>query len=178
MLSRHPLREGVIAGTLGAAAIAAVTLLADGLTDRLGVTPALLGAALFDLLGGDFGGRGFATHVVVWLVGLFLIVIAVGVATSYAYNASERKPSFTVGLVGMVLVLEVILLTITALAARSELFGVRAWVYGLLGNVLGGLVMGRYLWRQHHPEAAWDWEKANESHFHPDHAPPHAGAKP
>lgn len=178
MLSRHPLREGVIAGTLGAVAIATVTLLADGLTDRLGVTPALLGAALLDLLGIGFGGRGFATHIVLWLIGLFVVVIAVGVATSYAYNAAERKPSFIVGLVGMVLVLEVILLTITALAARSELFGMRAWIYGLLGNLLGGIVMGRYLWRQHHPEAAWDWEKANESHFHPDHAPPHAGAKP
>jgi MFS family permease len=178
MLSRHPLREGVIAGTLGAAAIAVVTLVADGLTDRLGVTPALLGAALLDLLGGGFGGRGFTTHVLVWLFALFAVVIAVGVATSYVYNATERKPSFVAGLIGMVLVLEVVLLTITALAARSELFGVRAWVYGLLGNILGGLVMGRYLWRQHHPEAAWDWEHENEAHFHPDHAPPHAGAKP
>ena len=170
MLSRHPLREGVVAGTFGAAVIAATTVLADALTDRLGVTAALLGATVVDALGGSFGGRGFATNVIVWLVALFAVVITVGVVTSYVYNASERKPSFVAGLIVMVLVLEVILLTVTALAARSELFGVRAWIYGLVGNLLGGLAMGRYLWRRHHPEADWDWERANESHFHRDPA--------
>lgn len=174
MLSRHPLQEGLIAGSLGAAVIAAWTFVADGLTDRLGVTPALLGASIFDALGGSFGGQGFTTHIVIWLIALFVVVTAVGVATSYVYNASERKPSFVAGLIAMVLVLEVILLTTTALAARSELFGMRAWVYGLVGNLLGGLSMGRYLWRRHHPEAAWDWERANDSHFHHDPASPRA----
>ena len=177
MLSRHPLREGVVAGTFGAAVIAVWTFLADGLTDRLGVTPALLGATVYEALGGTFGGRGFTAHIVAWLIALFVIVIAVGIITSYVYNASERKPSFVLGLIAMVLVLEVILLTVTALAARSELFGVRAWVYGLVGNLLGGLAMGRYLWSRHHPEADWNWEKANESHFHHTDAPPGANIR-
>jgi hypothetical protein len=177
MLSRHPFREGVIAGVLGAAVIAAWTILADGLTDRLGVTGALLGATVVQALGGTFGGLGFTAHILVWLATLFVLVIAVGVAASYVYNASERRPSFLAGLVVMVLVLEVILLTVTALAARSELFGMRAWIYGLVGNVLGGLAMGRFLWRAHHPEAAWNWEQENEAHFHADHAPPGANLR-
>ena len=43
MVSRNPLREGVIAGVLGATAIAAWTFLVDAFTDRVGVTAALIG---------------------------------------------------------------------------------------------------------------------------------------
>ena len=27
-------------------------------------------------------------------------------------------------------------------------------------------VMGRFLWRQRHPETPWDWEQKNDEHFH------------
>ncbi len=167
MVSRHPLREGVIAGALGATVIALWTTAADLLTDRLGVTPALVGAWLFS----DFGARGFAVNVAGYLVSLFLGVGVVGVITSYFYNASEEQPSRFTSFVGMLVALEAILIMVLVLAARSELFGADAWVYGLVGNALGAWAMGRYLWRRHHPEMAWDWQQANDAHFH-------AGSKP
>lgn len=166
MLSRHPLQEGVIAGALGASAIAAWTMAIDMLTDRAGVTAALLGAWIYDLLGAGFGGRGFAAHVVTWLVALYAGVILVGIAASYLYNGAERKPSLAFGLVMLVLVLELILLNLTGLASQNPVFGDSAWLYGLVGNVLAAVVIGRFLWRKHHPEASWDWEHANDEHFH------------
>jgi hypothetical protein len=169
MISRHPLREGLIAGLLGATAIAVWTFAIDAISGRAGVTAALIGAWMFNVIGGSFGGRGFGVHVAAFTIGLYVGVIVLGVITSYVYNAAERKPSFLFGLVMLVLVLEMVLLTITALAAQSEMFGWRAWMYGLIGNVAGGFAMGRYLWRRHHPQAAWDWEHANESHFHTEH---------
>ena len=166
MVSRHPLREGVIAGALGASAIAGWTFAIDALTDRLGVTAALLGAWLYQALGAGFGGRGFTAHIVTWLVVLYAGIIGVGVAASALYNAAERKPSRAVRLILLIAVLEVILLNLTGLASQNPIFGGWSWLYGLIGNILGAVVMGRYLWRQHHPDAAWDWEQANDAHFH------------
>lgn len=169
MISRHPLQEGFVAGALGAASIAAWTFAVDAITDRAGVTAAILGAWIFEALGGSFGGRGFNVHVVTWLVALFVFSIAISIVTSYLYNAAERKPSFMFGLVGLVVVLELMLLTLTARASQTPLFGSWVWLHGLLGNIVGAFVIGRYLWRRHHPEAEWDWERANEAHFHSDH---------
>lgn len=166
MVSRTPIREGVIAGALSATAIAAWTFGVDAITGRIGVTAALLGAWIFQALGAGFGGRGFAVHIVTWLVALYAGVITIGVIMSWVYNSAERQPSRAVSLVVLIVVFELILLNLTGLASQHPVFGGTAWVYGLLGNVVGALVMGRFLWRRHHPEAAWDWEHANDAHFH------------
>jgi hypothetical protein len=162
MVSRHPLKEGLYAGAYGASVIALWTMAADALTNRVGVTPALVGAWLFS----GFGARGFSVNVAGYLVSLFLGVTVIGVIASYLYNASEERPSRLKAFIALVVALEVALLVVMFLAARSELFGAEAWVYGLVGNALGAYAMGRYLWRRHHPEAAWNWERANDSHFH------------
>jgi len=166
MVSRHPIKEGVIAGVLGATAIAAWTFAIDALTDRVGVTAALLGAWIYEVLGVGFGGRGFAAHIITWLVALYAGVIVVGIVASWMYNGAERKPSLAFGLVMLVLVLELILLNLTGLASQNPIFGDSVWLYGLVGNVLGAVAIGRFLWRKHHPEANWDWEHANDEHFH------------
>ena len=162
MVSRHPLKEGLVAGVLGAGVIGIWTLAADALTDRIGMTPALVGAWLFS----SFGARGFAVNVVGYLVSLFVGVTTIGVVASYVYNASEQRPSRFAAFIGLVVMLEVVFMLVIFLAARSELFGAEAWVYGLVGNALGAFAMGRYLWRRHHPEASWDWQHANDAHFH------------
>lgn len=166
MLNRTPLREGLIAGALGATAIAGWTMAVDAFTDRMGVTGALIGAWIYEALGAGFGGRGFGAHIVTWLVALYLGVMAIGVVASWLYHGSERKPSLAFGLIMLVIVLELILLNLTGLASQNPIFGGIAWLYGLIGNVLGAFVMGRYLWRSHHPERDWDWEDANDKHFH------------
>ena len=58
MLSRHPLREGVVAGLLGAASVAAWFFVLDVVNGRPFFTPAVLGAKVLQMLGGEFGGRG------------------------------------------------------------------------------------------------------------------------
>ncbi|HEX4931923.1 MAG TPA: hypothetical protein VFV33_02015 [Gemmatimonadaceae bacterium] len=166
MLHRTPLRDGMIAGALGASVIAGWTLVIDAFTDRIGVTGALIGAWIYDALGAGFGGRGFGAHFLTWLVALFIGVIVIGVVASFLYHASETKPSLAFGLVMLVIVLELILLSLTALASQNPLFGGAAWLYGLTGNVLGAFAIGRYLWRAHHPANTWDWHDANDRHFH------------
>lgn len=162
MVSRHPVREGVVAGVMGATVIGAWTMVADLLSGRVGVTPALVGAWLFS----DFGIQGFGINVMGYAVSLLAGVMAIGVMASLLYNHSEKRPSRFSAFVALVVVLEAVFVVVLFLAARSELFGAEAWVYGLIGNALGALAMGRYLWRRHHPEALWSWERANDAHFH------------
>ena len=167
MVSRHPLKEGIVAGVLGASVIALWTIAADALTDRIGVTPALVGAWLFS----SFGARGFALNVLGYTVSLLIGVTTIGIVASYVYNASEVRPTRMSAFIGLALALELVFILVISLAARSELFGAAAWVYGLVGNALGALAMGRYLWRRHHPGGVWDWERANDAHFHAPQGP-------
>ena len=166
MLNRTPLRDGIIAGALGATAIAGWTIAVDAFTDRMGVTGALIGAWIYEALGAGFRGRGFGAHIATWLVALYIGVIAIGLAASWLYNALDQKPSLAFGLVLLVIVLELILLSLTGLASQNPIFGGIAWFYGLIGNIIGAAVMGRYLWRTRHPEQNWDWHDANDRHFH------------
>ena len=168
MVSRHPLKEGLVAGGLGAGVIAVWTVAADALAGRVGVTPALVGAWLFS----GFGARGFAVNVVGWLVTLFAGVMVIGVIASVVYNASETRPQRLRAFLGLLAGVELGFLVVVVLAARSELFGADVFVYGLVGNALAAYAMWRYLWRRHHPEGRWDWHHANDSHFHAGHSPP------
>lgn len=162
MTNRHPLREGIVAGALGATAIAGWTLAVDAITDRIGVTAALIGAWIYQALGGEFGGRGFGVHVATWIVALYVGVIAIGIVASYLYSAADKRPSLWSGFAGFVIIFELILLSLTSFASESSLFGSWAWLHGLIGNVLGAVVMGRFLWRQRHPDNTWNWEREHE----------------
>ena len=162
VLSRHPLRQGFIAGLIGATAIAVWFLLVDAVANRPFFTPTVLGAALFDLIGGAFGGRGQFTNVALYTLVHYGLFIAIGVAATYATNALERRPSKLTGLVVLFVVLELGVLALTALLVRSPLFGTIAWWQFGIANLIAACSMGMYIWRTHHPLPQWDWHAQNE----------------
>ena len=95
MLSRHPLRDGVVAGLIGAISVAAWFFVLDALAGRPFFTPAVLGAAVVQLLGGGFGGLGLATHVVIYTlvhVAAFVALSGVLGAVSGALLGEESIP--------------------------------------------------------------------------------------
>ena len=155
MLSRHPLREGVVAGLLGATSVAVWFLLLDMLAGRPFFTPAVLGARLFQLLGGEYGGRGLLVHVAAYTVFHVAAFVALGIVTAEATNAMERKPSVFNGLLALFVVLELGYLAAVRVAAESELFGVYAWWQFGIANLLAALLMGGYIWRTHHVQTFW-----------------------
>jgi hypothetical protein len=165
MLSRHPLRQGVIAGFIGASTIALWFLLIDAIAGRPFFTPTVLGASLFDVAGGAFGGRGQFANVVMYTVVHFALFIAIGVAATYATNAAERKPSKLTGFALLFIALELGVLALTAVMVRSPLFGTIAWWQFGIANVLAAWAMGMYIWRTHHPLPRWDWHAQHE-HSH------------
>ena len=155
MLSRQPLRDGVIAGLIGAASVAAWFFALDLLAGRPFFTPAVLGAAVLQLFGGEFGGRGLAFHVVIYTIVHILAFVAVGIAATIATNATERKPAAFNGFLILFILFEVAYLYGVRVAAASELFGAYAWWHFGIANLIAALLMGRYIWSTHHPIPFW-----------------------
>ena len=155
MLSRHPLRDGVVAGVLGAACVAAWFFVLDLMNGRPFFTPAVLGSKVLQLVGGGFGGRGLGFHVLVYTVIHVAFFVALGVAAAIATNAMERKPSAINGFLTLFAILELAYLAGVAFAAGSELFGAYAWWQFGIANLIAALLMGRYIWSTHHLKAFW-----------------------
>jgi hypothetical protein len=162
MLSRHPLRQGVLAGIIGGTSIAVWFLVIDAVAGRPFFTPTVLGAALFDLVGGAFGGRSQFTNVALYTVVHYALFMAIGVAATYATNAAEVKPSKLTGFAALFVALELGILTLVAVLVRSPLFGPIAWWQFGIANVVAAWSMGMYIWRTHHPLPRWDWHAEYE----------------
>src|SRR5262245_10192137 len=144
MESHNPTREGTIAGILGASIVALWFLMVDSIAGRPFFTPAILGASLFDLLGGGFGGRGLFAHVAAYTVIHFAAFIIIGIAAASLMNVLDRKPSWLVGFAALFFVFEVCVFGLVALAAQSPLFGTIAWYQLGAANLLAAFAMGRY----------------------------------
>jgi len=163
MESHSPTREGTIAGIIGASSVALWFLMVDSIAGRPLFTPAILGASLFDLLGGGFGGRGLMTHVAAYTVIHFAAFIIIGIIAAMVMNVLDRKPSWLVGFLALFLVFELGVFGVVALLSRSPLFGTIAWYQLGAANLLAAFFMGRYLWRAHHPAPGERWVRALNS---------------
>ena len=87
------LREGIIAGFIGAAIVAVWFLIYDAARGRPFRTPALLGAATFQGVG-DTAAVPTATHLVVQYTVLHGVVFAlIGVLIAYLIVSAQRQPS-------------------------------------------------------------------------------------
>ena len=161
MLPRHVLREGLVTGLLGAATVALWFFVLDLVTERPFFTPAVLGAALFDVLGAGFGGRGFTTHVVAYTIVHVAAFVAIGIALAAVMHALDIRPSMLGTMIIVFVVLELGALALTAILSRSPLFGRYAWYQFGAANLLAAFVMIRYLWRAHHPPVSERWLRAH-----------------
>lgn len=157
MVSRHPVRDGVAAGLLGAISVAAWFFILDATAGRPFFTPAVLGAAVVQVLGGGFDGQSLVTHVVIYTIVHVAAFIALGIVAALASNALEleRRPRGLVGFLALFAILEATYLVGVGVAATSELFGAYAWWQFGIANLIAALLMGRYIWRSHHAKEFW-----------------------
>lgn len=141
-------REGLIAGLLGAAAVAVWFLVLDAAGRRLLFTPAALGSALF------FGATSPAQVTVDFatVAGYTLIHVAafvlVGLVAAAVVRGSEDSPPLVLGLALLLAVAETFFIGLVAIAA-SWILGTVAWWTIAVGNVLAVLAMGAYLLQAH-----------------------------
>ena len=149
MLERHGLvREGVIAGLLGAAGVAIWFLIVDTLGGRPFYTPAMLGSALLSVFGKP-GTEGMMTYVIVYTLFHGAAFIAVGMVLAFFVHEAEREPEVLAALIILFILFELGFYIATALLAESTQFGRLAWYQVAIGNTIATLAMGIYMWRRH-----------------------------
>lgn len=142
------LREGLVAGLIGAVAVAVWFLLVDLVAGRPFFTPAMLGEALF------WGVRDpgqveivFPSVVGYSMVHMLAFVLVGMVAAFLAYEV-ELFPHALFIVVVFFAVFEFGFYVILAILA-SPLLGALAWWSVAIGNTIAAAGMGYYLWRAH-----------------------------
>lgn len=142
------LREGFIAGCIGAATVSIWFLVVDTINGQPLFTPAMLGSAVF------WGAHDPAAVVIeparifgytMIHVSAFVVVGCIGAALAAEV---EYAPSTLFLVIVVFCFFEVGFYILVALIAKP-LLGYLAWWSVAIGNGLAALGMGYYLWREH-----------------------------
>lgn len=146
----HPLlRDGVIAGVIGATCIAALFFIVDLSTGHLLLTPAVLGRALVSIIVPNVSPAHTAAFVIVYTLFHYAAFILVGILASLIVYTAYREPSVLIGFVVLFAFVEVGFYGLVALLSQATPLGAFAWYDVLIGNIVAALAMGIYLWRMH-----------------------------
>lgn len=142
------IREGIVAGLVGAVTVAAWFFVFDVLQGRPFFTPAALGSALF------LGASDLSAVTVDWIMvtGYTLIhvtafIVTGLVAATIVVEAEERPPLVLAGVL-LFVAFEAFFMGLLAMVAEF-LLGALAWWTIAVGNLLATVTMGYYLWRKH-----------------------------
>ena len=142
------LREGFIAGCIGAAAVAIWFLIVDTVNGRPFFTPAMLGSAVF------WSVHDPAQVVIQYsnIIGYTMIhvsaFVVVGcIAAALAAEVEEAPSTLFLVIVGFCF-FEFGFYVLVAILAQP-LLGALAWWNVAIGNAIAAFGMGYYLWREH-----------------------------
>jgi hypothetical protein len=144
-------QEGIVAGVIGAVAIALWFLIVDTFNGRPLYTPTVLGTALFK------GGVGLdapeslainteAVLMFTWVHGLIFIIIG-GIA-SRLLGIAEHNPNLGFGILLLFVVFELGFVAVNLAFAETVLRAL-TWQAVLVGNLLAASSMAGYFWWRH-----------------------------
>ena len=142
------LREGVIAGALGATAVAVWFAILDLVGGRPFYTPLMLGSSMATFFGAEGTGHPIPLVLGYTLVHYALFIL-VGLIVSAVVNSAESEPSLLIGFAILFVAFEVAWYGWAAILSRSTRFGNLAWYAVMIGNLIAAGAMGVYLWRAH-----------------------------
>jgi len=145
---RSVLREGVVAGLIGATVVAVWFLIYDLALGQPFITPSLLGDMVFHGPNLPVGQAPSVGSVLGYTVIHGLAFIAFGVIASTVMAASEREPALFVGFVILFACFEVFFFAVLGAVGQSQR-GALVWWAVLVGNLLASLAMLWYLFRGH-----------------------------
>lgn len=144
-------QEGMIAGVLGAVAVAVWFLVLDSLSGRPFFTPTVLGTALFR------GGAGLnapeSLPVSVEMVLMFswvhgMVFAGLGGLAARMLGYAERHPSAGFGVLLLFVIFQFGFIAVATVFAEPVLRVLSAWSI-LVANLLAAAVMAAFLWRRH-----------------------------
>lgn len=145
---RSVLAEGVIAGVLGASAVALWFLIVDFARGRPFLVPAALGHGLLHATG-LAGREGMLANVVMYTIFHYAAFLAIGVLAALLLRRAEGEPLILAGAFLLFIVFEVGFYIFSSVIAESPVLGAPSWYMVTVGNLLAAAVMGVYLWRAH-----------------------------
>jgi hypothetical protein len=134
------LREGIVAGLIGAAVVALWFLLLDVARGRPLFTPALLGAAVFHGATSPEGVALAAGPVIGYTVLHVLAFVAFGIVASSLLRVSEQEPPAFIAFVVLFAAFEVFFFAVLGAFGRS-LLGALVWWAIFTGNLLASVGM-------------------------------------
>ena len=158
MLRSNTVREGMVAGVLGATAVALWFFIADIIAGEPLRTPLLLAAAGAKVFGGEIGDAALFA-VLGYTVFHYAVFIGVGIAINKVLAASNKSPGHFAGVFLMFFVVQAGFYVMCLTLSMPEVIGALAWYQIMAANLLASTVMGTYLLMRH-PEAVRGMDQA------------------
>ena len=142
-------REGVIAGLIGATCVAVWFFIIDLVAGHALLTPITLGQAFFSL----FRNAPSAVSPVDALIGYTIVhYVAFAIAGVVAADVvawAGREPTVLFGFAILFVAFEVGFYGFVALLQHASSLGALAWPQVMVGNLIASAAMGFFLWRAH-----------------------------
>ena len=146
---RHKIvRDGVVAGVLGATAVALWFLGVDLIYAHAFATPAALGRGLLRLFGPP-GAEGEIVFVAAYTIFHYAAFIGAGLLVSVIVHWAQSQPTVLAGAMMLFIAFEIGFYGLSAALQESPFLGALGWAQVALGNVIAATVMGGYMWRTH-----------------------------
>ena len=146
---RHTImRDGVVAGFLGATAVAVLFLCMDVIYAHAFATPAALGRGLMRVFGQP-GSEGDTFFVAAYTVFHYAAFIGAGLLVSVIVYWAQSQPTVLAGAMMLFVAFEILFYGLSSALSESPFFGALGWAQVATGNLLAALVMGTYMWRSH-----------------------------
>lgn len=146
---RPLVREGAIAGIIGAVVIAVWFFFVDLIAGQLLFTPTTLGRGMLSILGPVPAGQSVALLVMLYSVFHVAAFIVLGLVAAMIVNVANREPSVLLGFVVLFAAIEVGFYAFVGLLQQATPLGSLAWYNVMIGNLLAAAAMGTYLLRAH-----------------------------
>lgn len=154
------IREGVLAGVIGATSVVLWFLLIDLTAGQPLRTPALLGRAAFgvsgelgrayfDLFGDPQVGASDLPFVIGYTGFHYFAFILAGLLVSVIVQWAEEEPTVLAGALILFVVFEVAFHGLLTAFRAFPVLGVLAWQNVAIGNLVAAVAMGAYMWRTH-----------------------------
>jgi len=170
------LREGIVAGLIGAGVVALWFLVLDLLGGRMLFTPAALGSAMLygaSAADGVIVSTGTVLGYSLYHVAAFTLL---GIIASALLTQAEKFPPLLFGLFLLFVVFETFVIFLAALLG-AWLMQELAWWAILVGNLLAAVAMGLYL-RSRHPELGSKLREQTAGGASPSVRVPEPGPRP
>jgi len=145
---RSVLREGIVAGVIGAAVVAIWFFVFDLLRGRPFLTPTLLGSFVFFGVNTPAGVEPAVGPILGYTVLHGLAFVAFGVVAATMMAMSEREPSLFIAFVILFAAFEVFFFGVLSIVGHAMQAALVWWAV-LIGNLLASIAMLWFLFRAH-----------------------------